>query len=395
MTICHPHTLHKDKSKMPRDSFTSLPFSASQTVSWIHIGDPHMTRRGQQNEIDLGKIVDEINAVYAKGGVDFVFIPGDIADDGSVVAYEAFRQHLDRLQLPWFGIVGDHDVHEKSFQNFSEYIAPDLYSAFTIGPYRFLRLNAFSIPKPDSFVVGGKQLQWLEAELQQCESQSQKALLFLHCYPSDLKHGGNELTELLHRYPVLLLEMGHTHYNEISNDGHVLYTATRSTGQIEEGPVGYSITTVAQSCVSWHFVSLGSPSLVAITHPMDERLLTTRTTCAFDRSALPIHAKIWPLNRIRKVHAQISEKFAALETQDGVLWEGELDATLVGDGAQELQVVATDESGLECRGSIRILLGEAPKRTFKPIDQDNAIGEWKERGLLGTQLGPNKNGKKW
>lgn len=30
-----------------------------------------------------------------------------------------------------------------------------------------------------------------------------------------------------------------------------------------------------------------------------------------------------------------------------------------------------------------------------PIDEENAIGAWKERDILGTQLGPNKNGKKW
>jgi Icc protein len=28
-------------------------------------------------------------------------------------------------------------------------------------------------------------------------------------------------------------------------------------------------------------------------------------------------------------------------------------------------------------------------------DQNNCVGEWKERGILGTQLGPNKNGRKW
>jgi len=170
---------------MPNAPIDSLPFSPTQTVSWIHIGDTHLTRAGEQNEVDLGRIVDEINAIYARGGVDFVFVPGDIADDGSVVAYEAFRAHLDRLQLPWCGIVGDHDVHEKSFANFQQYISQELYSGFSVGPYRFLRLNAFSIPKPDSFILDDEQLRWVEQELQQCEDSSQRAIVLLHCYPSD------------------------------------------------------------------------------------------------------------------------------------------------------------------------------------------------------------------
>lgn len=46
----------------------------------------------------------------------------------------------------------------------------------------------------------------------------------------------------MRHYGVRLIDMGHTHYNEIANDGRTLYTATRSTGHVEEGPVGFSVT---------------------------------------------------------------------------------------------------------------------------------------------------------
>lgn len=29
------------------------------------------------------------------------------------------------------------------------------------------------------------------------------------------------------------------------------------------------------------------------------------------------------------------------------------------------------------------------------LDKNNTLGAWRERGILGTQLGPNKNGRKW
>jgi 3',5'-cyclic-AMP phosphodiesterase len=44
--------------------------------------------------------------------------------------------------------------------------------------------------------------------------------------------------------------MVHTHYNEIAYDGHAIYTATRSTGLIEEGPVGFSVTNLDHGVVS-------------------------------------------------------------------------------------------------------------------------------------------------
>jgi hypothetical protein len=35
----------------------------------------------------------------------------------------------------------------------------------------------------------------------------------------------------------------------------------------------------------------------------------------------------------------------------------------------------------------------SPQRALR--DQDNALPPWPERGLMGTQLGPNMNGRKW
>lgn len=272
---------------MSSQSFQT-PMNQSATVSWIHIGDTHLPRAGEQNDRDLGRIVDEINQIYAAGGVDFVFLPGDIADDGSAAAYRVARAQLDRLKLPWVAIVGDHDVHKHSFVNFQTYIASDLYSTFTVGAYKFFRLNAFSEPRPDSFIVNAEQIDWLEDELRSCIEQHVQAVCLLHCYPSDLKQGGERLKELLHRYPVLLLDMGHTHYNEISNDGTLLYSATLSTGQIEEGPVGYSVITLDQNVVSWHFVRLGSPALVAITHPVGRSLRAPARTASRTRPAFTI-----------------------------------------------------------------------------------------------------------
>lgn len=46
------------------------------------------------------------------------------------------------------------------------------------------------------------------------------------------------------------MEMGHTHYNELANDGQTAYAATRSTEQIEEGPAGFSVTTLDGGVIS-------------------------------------------------------------------------------------------------------------------------------------------------
>jgi 3',5'-cyclic-AMP phosphodiesterase len=373
--------------------FRPLPPDASGSVSWIHIGDLHMTRAGEQNEIDLGRIVDVINDLYAGPGVSFVYLPGDIADDGSASAYSIVRSHLDRLSLPWCGVVGDHDVHEESFDNFRTYIAHDLTSAFTLGQYRFLRLNAFSEPRPDSFTIDAGQLAWIEEELRTSEQRGLRAVLLLHCYPSDLKQGGAALTRLIRSCPVLLVDMGHTHYNELSNDGHLLYSATRSTGQIEEGPVGFSVVTLDRDTVSWHFVPLDAPELVAITAPADRRLEVKREQSS--PSQFTVRAKVWSRHPITHVTATLEGAVTELSNVAEALWSGVVPVDGLSPGQYRLTVQAMAESESPLASAIEIIMGPGPGQEYAPLDQDNAIGAWKERGILGTQLGPNKNGRKW
>jgi Icc protein len=127
--------------------------------------------------------------------------------------------------------------------------------------------------------VSTDQLAWVKRELQTATDAGQSSVLLLHCYPSDLKAGGGELMEALRNFDVRLIDIGHTHYNEIANDGRTLYSATRSTGQMEEGPVGYSVTNIDGYLVSWRFVELGKLPVVVITSPSNERLLTKSNEC--------------------------------------------------------------------------------------------------------------------
>jgi Icc protein len=164
-----------------------------------------MTRAGEQNHLDLAEIVNEVNRVFA-GSASFVFLPGDVADDGSRTAYAVVREELDHLNVPWCAIVGDHDVHEKSFANFLETMSERTHYAFTIGSVRFVAMNAFDVPHPGSFTASAEQLAWVKGELQTAAHAGQTKVLLLHCYPSDLKVGAAELMELLRNFDVSLID---------------------------------------------------------------------------------------------------------------------------------------------------------------------------------------------
>ena len=56
----------------PLQPFRPSPADAAGILSWIHIGDLHMTKAGEQNDLDLNAIVDEINQTFP-GSVSFVY----------------------------------------------------------------------------------------------------------------------------------------------------------------------------------------------------------------------------------------------------------------------------------------------------------------------------------
>ena len=125
---------------------------------------------------------------------------------------------------------------------------------------------------------------------------------------------------------VRLIDMGHTHYNELANDGHTLYTATRSTGQIEEGPTGFSVTNLDGPVVSWRFFPLGKLPAIMITSPADERFITDGRPGNWPSPGrVRVRAKVWSRGQVRSVTAKLDAQSLALRNIPGSsIWEGVL-----------------------------------------------------------------------
>ena len=214
------------------------------------------------------------------------------------------------------------------------------------------------------------QLDWLEQQLSSI-GDGATAVLLLHCYPSDLKQGGERLRALVASPSVRLVDMGHTHYNELANAGRTFYTATRSTGL----PVAMS------------------------TSPADERFLTEVSAASLTAMhRVRVRAKVWSRGKVQGVTATLNGHSLLLRNMPGsIVWEGEFAEETVREGVHTLRVEVIHPSGQRAQDEIRVVYGpstyHAPQRQQR--DQDNAVAPWPERGLLGTQLGPNKNGRNW
>jgi hypothetical protein len=125
----------------------------------------------------------------------------------------------------------------------------------------------------------------------------------------------------------------HTHYNELANDGTTIFTTTRSTGQVEAGPDGFSIVSLYRGVVSWRFKPLQSSWRFV--------MITART---------------WAASEVTTCRCRID------------------------DGAWGTMRKSTRSSPWE-------FISQAPLEEF-------TLSAWPERHLLGTRLGPNRNRRK-
>lgn len=365
-------------------------------LTWAHVGDLHITGEQEPNYRDFQSIIESINTHLA-GHIDFCVLPGDNADDGTAEQYALIRRVLDRLTIPVHVIPGDHDRKPGHLDAFYRGLpVAHLPNAMTVAGYRCLFLDVVSQGAGGPyFALGPEQLRWLGSELQSASRQNLASVIFMHAYPADLKRDGAALQQLLHEYQVAFVDMGHTHYNELANDGATIFATTRSTGQIEEGPVGFSVASLTHDVVSWRFKPLRSLwPFVMITSPADHRLVPDiERPGRLVAGQFRVTARVFGAFPVNACRCRINDGPWMPLQADGHDWQGLFEAP---PQQFSLTVEATDSSGTTDTDTIVVATpGHLPPNRFADGSDADALGAWPERHLLGTRLGPNRNGRQW
>ncbi|MBB5357647.1 putative phosphodiesterase [Rhodanobacter sp. ANJX3] len=376
-------------------------------LTWLHIGDLHVSHEDHYQGIErLREIVAEANRFFADA-VDFVFLPGDNANNGTPLQYDKINDTLSGLTLPVYAIPGDHDFEPGSLADFyTMHGATPLPMVRMIDGRRCLFLDIVSAGSggPD-FRLGAEQNRWLVDQLKAAQQDAQKPVVFMHGYPGDLRQDSHAVGRLFADAGVAMVDTGHTHYNELLNDGAVIYASTRSTAQVEEdaGQAGYSIACLDGDAVSWHFKPLGSAwPFVMITSPADQRLATEKGSAPHTPAEpLRVRAKVFG-EHVQRVTARIDDDLpvamSPVHGEPGV-WSAILAAPETTTPFR-IHVDARDTDGNAAKDQVtvdpRMADPDGKDRSDAQPDTDaHAVRPWPEHGVLGTQLGPNKYGKKW
>jgi 3',5'-cyclic-AMP phosphodiesterase len=132
-----------------------------------------------------------------------------------------------------------------------------------------------------------------------------------------------------------------------------------------------------------------------VTAPADKRLMTAaarreRASASF----LQINARAWSAAGIRACRCQIDqgEWLAMTPVQDTTRWALPQPLDIA---PRWIVVEAQDNDGR--MGEDRVEVDPAPQaRAPVGVGSDaDSIGAWPENHVLGTQLGPNRNGRHW
>lgn len=364
----------------------------SSSITWAHIGDLHADAADGWTGIErLGRIVAELNGPLGQG-VDFVFLPGDNANHGRPDEYRRIVESLAGLSLPWRAIPGDHDFEPGDLDAYLDAIpSANRPHEDMIAGHRCLFLDIVSngLGGPD-FRLSMHDRRRIAEGLARAQAGEQLALLFRHAFPGDLAADGDELAQVIADGGAAFVDTGHTHYNELLNDGRTLYGATRSTAQIEEGPPGYTLVTVRDGVASWHFRELGDARpMVRILTPADQRLVTRPA----DPRQVPRPGPVTVIAAVAMgdgmpiVCSDDSPSVAMREI--GGMWRADLD---LAEGLHRVTVASGD--GVDTIELLVRPVGAIPKRpmAYALGRECHRIGAWPERGILGTRLGPNCNG---
>ncbi|MCE2523225.1 MAG: metallophosphoesterase [Rhodobacteraceae bacterium] len=155
---------------------------------------------------------------------EFCIVAGDLADQGETAAYERLSLELEKLQIPFFLVVGNHDSHE----NFAG-VFGDLTNSETGFMDRCIDVHGQRIIILDSVMVGEHagwlgeaQLSWLKGRLD--GAANMPVIVVLHHNITDLMVSNDEI-RLRNNGPLLDVLSGHPDIRHVIS-GHVHLTSS-------------------------------------------------------------------------------------------------------------------------------------------------------------------------
>ncbi len=317
---------------------------ANSTVTVVIPGDLHLTESGLDNHTAAQLVVAEVNGLIRP---DFVQFIGDNVQDATEEQFRLFDELRDRLEVPHFALVGDHDVKDDPGAGRFRAHLGATFGATSLRGFRFLRLDTQQA-KP--LGIAEEQLAWFRAQVDEATAAGERVVIFQHNYPYQIWEsfagpGLDAWREVVQTRRIAAIFAGHTHYGQVANDGRNVAIATRSIGDPEGGPPGYTIAHLdGENLAVTYRAVIDEGPIVLVTHPRDLLLATGPAHVVTGPDA--VRVRVWSSSTLSTLRGRLDDgDWSGLEFLGAGLWTAPLPGDRLAKGEHAYEVEAVDAEG--------------------------------------------------
>ncbi|WP_291854649.1 PQQ-binding-like beta-propeller repeat protein [Marinilabilia sp.] len=216
--------------------FSACNFS-SGSFRIAHLTDIHVSP-GSEAEANLIKAIDDINALEP----DFVVVTGDLTNTGSNAELMAAKKVLDRLNVPYYAIPGNHETNwsESAGLKFNELWGNDRF-IFTTDDFLFVGFNTGPYMKMGDGHVKQEDLKWLMRVLNNLEYKDKTLVSMAHYPLAEGLDNWNHVVDLLKEHDCRLTLCGHGHRIKLLNFDGIPGVMGRSLSSPQFDAPGYTL----------------------------------------------------------------------------------------------------------------------------------------------------------
>ncbi|MCF7807765.1 MAG: PQQ-binding-like beta-propeller repeat protein [Candidatus Marinimicrobia bacterium] len=203
--------------------------------AWM--SDTHIGSQTAAN--DLNSVVDDINRATH---IDFAIVSGDITETDTHDNLEQAKVILDRLDIPYYIIPGNHDTKWSSAggARFSALWGDDRFNV-EIGDYRFIGVHQGPMLRMGDGYIDPDDIAWVDSILHALEDPQQKIFIVQH-YPLDPSvDNWYAFRDVLDGYNIQAVLNGHHHRNFATSYEGIPGIMGRSTLHRQNQPSGYTL----------------------------------------------------------------------------------------------------------------------------------------------------------
>jgi 3',5'-cyclic-AMP phosphodiesterase len=313
-------------------------------VVFVVPGDLHLTEPGLDNHRVALWMVGEVNDLIRP---DFVQFIGDNVQDATDDQFRLFDDLRARLAVPHHALVGDHDVKgDPEARGFRAHLG-DTYGSTALRGFRFLRLNT---QQARPLGLSPEQVDWFRREVDAATAAGQRVVIFQHNYPYQIWEdfagpGIDDWRAIVQTRRIAAIICGHTHYGQSANDGRNVVVATRSIGDPEGGPPGYTLGCLhgEDLAITYRSVEDDGP-LVLVTHPRDTLLATGPPHVVAGPDLLRV--RTWSTTPVAEARGRIDDcDWFPLDPRGDGDWSTPLPGDRLAKGEHTFEVEVIDRAG--------------------------------------------------